>query len=129
VQVREWLHAYARAWRERDDDAVANLFTEDAVYRSHPFRPPHAGRDAIKTYWRRVTSTQKSVDVQFGEPVISGSRVAVEWWAVVDEEGDGKVTFPGCLVLRFAEDGRCQELREYWHSEPGRHQPPDGWGE
>jgi hypothetical protein len=26
-----WLGAYGRAWRERDEDAVAEIFTEDGI--------------------------------------------------------------------------------------------------
>ena len=43
-------------------------------------------------------------------------------------DGDEEVTLPGCLLLLFAADGRCRELREYWHLEPGRREPPPGWG-
>ncbi len=43
------------------------------------------------------------------------------------EEGD--VTLPGCLLLRFSEDGLCEELREYWNLETGdRILPQTGWG-
>ena len=28
-------------------------------------------------------------------------------------DGGREVTLPGCLVLRFTPDGRCEELREY----------------
>jgi len=54
--------------------------------------------------------------------------VVVEWWAVMQDEGS-EVTLPGCLLLRFAAGGRCQELREYWHLQEGRREPPEGWGE
>jgi hypothetical protein len=128
MDVGAWLGAYGRAWRERDADAAAALFTETAVYRSHPFRAPHVGQEGIRAYWRAATSTQDDVDLRFGAPVASGNRAAVEWWAVMRERGDW-VTLPGCLVLRFAADGRCEELRECWHLEPGRHEPPDGWGD
>ena len=37
-------------------------------------------------------------------------------------------TLPGCLLLRFAADGRCRDLWEYWQVQPGRQDPPDGWG-
>jgi hypothetical protein len=56
-----------------------------------------------------------------------GNRVVVEWWASMRDDG-GEVTLPGCLLLRFRTGGRCQELREYWHREEGRRDPPDGWG-
>ena len=34
--AREWIEDYATAWRGADADIVAELFTEDAVYRSRP---------------------------------------------------------------------------------------------
>ena len=43
------------------------------------------------------------------------------------DEGS-EITLPGCLLLRFAPGGRCEELREYWHVEEGRRDPPAGWG-
>jgi hypothetical protein len=30
--------------------------------------------------------------------------------------------------MRFRPGGRCRELREYWHKEEGRREPPEGWG-
>jgi hypothetical protein len=43
---------------------------------------------------------------------------------------DGEeITLPGCLLIRFAEDGRCRTLREYWNVEQGRRGPHPGWGE
>jgi uncharacterized protein (TIGR02246 family) len=127
VSVERWIEAYGRAWRERDKEAVAALFTEDAVYRSHPLREPHVGQEAIAAYWKRATSSQKELDLRFGRPIVAGDRAAVEWWAQMRAAG-GEVTLPGILYLRFAPDGRCEELRETWHLEDGRHSPPAGWG-
>jgi ketosteroid isomerase-like protein len=123
----EWIEDYGEAWRRGDGDAVAELFTHDAVYRSSPFRAPSVGRDAIRDYWRSSTSTQEELELSFGEPVVHGGRVAVEWWASLRDEGR-EIALPGCLVLRFASDGRCEELREYWQLEEGRREPPLGWG-
>jgi ketosteroid isomerase-like protein len=125
--VSAWIDAYGRAWRARDPDAAVALFTDDATYRSHPFREPHVGRDGIRRYWEEATSSQEDLDLRFGEPVVEDDRAAVEWWATMRDDGD-EITLPGILVLRFAADGRCEELRECWHVERGRHEPPDGWG-
>ncbi len=122
-----WLERYAAAWSAADDEAVGELFTDDAVYRSGPFREPHVGRDAIRAYWREATSTQSELELRLGEPVVEGTRMAVEWWAIMRDRDD-EVTLPGCLVLRFAGDGRCEELREYWHVEERRVERPAGWG-
>jgi ketosteroid isomerase-like protein len=127
VNAQEWLEAYRRAWEEGDPEAAAALFTDDAVYRSHPFRDPHVGREGILAYWAGATATQADVGVRFGEPVVAGSAVCVEWWATMRDEG-AWITLPGCLYLHFAADGRCRELREYWHLADGRREPPPGWG-
>jgi limonene-1,2-epoxide hydrolase len=128
VNAQEWVEAYGRAWVERDVEAAVALFTEDGVYRSSPFREPHVGSDGVREYWTRATSTQEELDLRFGKPVAEGDKVAVEWWATMRDEG-AWITLPGCLLLRFAPDGRCEELREYWHVEDGRREPPPGWGE
>jgi len=127
MNAEEWIAAYGRAWLEPDPEGVVALFTDDAVYRSSPFREPHFGSAGIRDYWTRATSTQEELDLHFGEPVGEGSKVVVEWWAIMRDEG-AWITLPGCLLLRFAEDGRCEELREYWHVEDGRHEPHPGWG-
>jgi hypothetical protein len=123
----EWLEAYRRAWEDADVEAAVGLFTEEAVYRSSPFREPSVGHDGIRSYWAGATATQEETRVRIGEPIIAGDRVAAEWWATMRDEGED-ITLPGCLVLRFAPDGRCEELREYWHVEPGHRDPPVGWG-
>jgi hypothetical protein len=128
LPLATWLEAYAGAWRYGDPDAAAALFTEDASYRSHPLRPAHAGRAAIREYWRSATATQQDVELRFGTPLVSGSLAAVEWWATMLDSGL-PITLPGCLVLRFAPEGLCQELREYWNLGEGHQPPPAGWGQ
>jgi len=127
--VASWIEAYGRAWRERDDQAVGELFTDGAVYRSHPFREPLAGREAIRAYWRQATGPQTSIALEFGRPITDGPRAAVEWWAILGEE-QAVMTLPGMLILRFDQSGQCEELREYWHLQEDKSIPaPGGWGQ
>ena len=123
----EWIERYQRAWRERDSDAAAALFTDDGVYRSHSFREPNVGHDVIRAYWERAVATQREIDLRFGAPVVDGNRAAVEWWGTMMDAGE-PVTLVGILMLRFSGDGRCEELREAWVAEPERRDPPPGWG-
>ena len=125
--ARAWIDGWKRAWPEKDADAVAALYTEDAVYRSHPFREPHLGREGAREYTRWAFASEEGVEVWFGDPVVSGSRAAVEYWAILREDGK-ESTLAGTTLLRFAADGRCEEHREYWALEEGRRLPPDGWG-
>ncbi|HEU5010239.1 MAG TPA: nuclear transport factor 2 family protein [Gaiellaceae bacterium] len=130
MTVQEWVDAYADAWRDRDAEAAGALFTESCSYRSHPLQQAHEGREGVRSYWAEVTSTQDAVAVRMGAPVESadGRRAAVEFWVRMRVSGD-EVTLIGILFLRFADDGRCEDLRETWFFEPGDHAPHPGWGD
>lgn len=125
--VDQWLDRYRAAWEEGDADAAAALFTEDAVYRSSPFREPHIGRAGVREYWTIATADQSEATVRFGRAVTEGNRTAVEFWTTMRAE-EGEITLPGILVLRFAPDGRCEELREAWMVAEERLEPHPGWG-
>jgi ketosteroid isomerase-like protein len=127
VQLSDWIEAYGRAWETADEDLITSLFTEDAEYRSSPFREPFRGSDEIRAYWRQGAGRQRRTRVRMGRPYADGSRVAVEWWTTMIDEGE-TVTLPGCLLLQFAPDGRCTRLHEYWNLQPGTAEPFDGWG-
>jgi hypothetical protein len=127
-RVKGWAEAYRIAWENADSEAVASLFTEDASYRSNIYEEPHVGRSGVVDYWIGVTSVQSDVTVRIGEPIIDGERADVEFWTTMSVE-NAPVTLAGCLLLRFAEDGLCADLREYWNLIEGTHQPPPGWGQ
>ena len=49
--AQEWLDRYIAAWESYDPDAIAGLFSEDVVYRYHPYDEPIVGRDAVVASW------------------------------------------------------------------------------
>lgn len=126
-ETEAWIQALFSAWRDDRPEQVAGLFAPQAEYRSHPFRPAHVGRPAIAEYWRRSLEQQEDTEVHVGEPLIGDGRAAVEWWAVLGEDGEA-VSYSGTLFLAFGEDGLCRALREVWTREPGRMEPYPGWG-
>jgi hypothetical protein len=128
MDIGSWLEAYRVAWEKADADAAAALFDEGGTYRANIFEEPFEGRDGVRTYWQGVTQTQENVRVRMGRPFTDGDRVAAEFWTNMRNAGE-EVTLPGCLLLRFREDGLCLSLREYWHYQPGTFEPPPGWGE
>ena len=127
VDVETWVERYGRAWETADAEAASDLFSEDATYRSNIFEDPHTGKGGIEVYWSQATSTQRDIEVTMGRPIIEGNRVSVEFWTKM-ENGGVDVTLPGCLLLTFDEDGRCQSLHEYYTFAEGRLDPPPEWG-
>ena len=128
AQVIAWSEAYRVAWETADSAAVGALFSADANYRSNIFEEPHAGRQGVEDYWTSVTAVQSDVKVWMGSPVIEGERVIVEFWTRM-LVGGSELTLPGCLLMRFDEDGLCTDLREYWQTLPELRDPWPGWGD
>ena len=122
--ARRWAEGYQRAWEADDPDAAASLYTPDCVFRSAPFRDPEPPAE----YTRRVFPEASATGVHFGEPVEEGGRAAVEWWATLVTPDGGEQALAGCSLLRFDDEGLVVESRDYWHLEPGRRDPPSGWG-
>ncbi len=83
LDTTAWLAAYHHAWITHNAEQVAQLFTENAVYHSHPFRPPYQSRAEIQAYWQRSTPSQENLEVRWGTPIVSDNRVAIEWWAMM----------------------------------------------
>ena len=118
---------WARGWREHDADAILELYAEDARFRSAPFRDEHLGRGGVRDYVRWAFADEDAVECWFGEPLELGDRAIVEYWAVV-ASGDGEETLAGVALIRFDESGLVAEQHDYWSMQPGRSEPPPGWG-
>jgi ketosteroid isomerase-like protein len=117
--ARAWVEGWTAGWENADADGIGALYAEDAVYRSHPFREPER---SARDYALRAFADEELVECRFGEPIVDGDRAAVEYWAVLSADGDEE-TLAGIAVLRFGEDGRVVEQRDYWSMEPGRRPP------
>ncbi|WP_428101688.1 nuclear transport factor 2 family protein [Candidatus Rariloculus sp.] len=123
----EWLDAYRKAWVERDADAAAELFTQDATYAEQPYQDAFVGRRGIHEYWARVTAAQANVEIRYGTPITVGDRTAVEWWTTLTNDVV-PITLAGAFILTFDASGLCRTLREYWSFAEGTKQPKSGWG-
>ena len=122
--ARRWAEAYEHAWRAGDGEAAGALYAQDCEFRSSPFR----GREDARAYMLRVFGEASARDVWFGDPVESGERAAIEYWALLVELDGSESTLAGCHVVRFRADGLVAAAQDYWHLEAGHRPPPEGWG-
>jgi ketosteroid isomerase-like protein len=113
--ARRWVEGWSAAWPTGDADTVAALYADDALFFSHPLREP----DAPRRYAEWAFSEQASAVCRFGEPIVSGDRAAVDWWAVITAPDGSEETVAGTSLLRFGPDGRVVEQRDAWAGEPG----------
>jgi SnoaL-like domain len=124
ASARAWIDAWSRSWHAKDPELLAPVYASDAVFRSHPFRAPQPPLEYARGAY---AEEEGEPEVWMGEPVVSGDRAVVEWWAVVVENGE-TVSLAGASVLRFGEDGRVVDQHDYWGRAPGRAPPWEAWG-
>jgi hypothetical protein len=106
-----WLGAYFAAWRSNDPADVAALFTEDAVYSVGPFAEAWHGRDAIVEHW--TAGAAGEIEAAWEVLALAGDTGVAHWNV---RQPAPATELDGILVLRFADDGRCREHREWFVS-------------
>ena len=104
-----------------------NLYADDVVFRTHPFREPHIGTDGVRAYVTQAYFDEEDIRAWFAEPFADQRAAAVEWWAAGKEQGKPS-TLAGCSMLGFGQDGLVLHQRDYWNMEPGLHEPHGEWG-
>jgi uncharacterized protein (TIGR02246 family) len=113
ARVATWMEAFRRAWISNDPVEVADLFAADAVYVMDPFADAWVGRDEIVRRWTAGISQQ--VELEYEIQALEGDVAVIHWVVVTRNAGDPvRVQYDGVVLLRFAGDGRCRELREWY---------------
>jgi steroid Delta-isomerase len=124
--ARRWRDTWERAWPAKDVDAIVALYAERVAYRALAFREPDLGLAGVRRYLEANFGVEEDVVCRFGQPVAGGGRAAVEWWASWVEDGR-ELTLAGATFLRFDDDGRVVDHRDYWNEASRREPPFDGW--
>ncbi len=124
--AHRWADTWSGAWPQRDAEAIAALYADEAVYRSPAFRQPYSGLAGVRRYLGENFGAEENIECWFGEPIVSGDRAAVEWWGSWREQGQ-ELTFAGVTVLRFDDQGKVVDHRDYDNHVERRQAPYEGW--
>ena len=124
--ARRWADTWSRAWPQRDTEAIAALYADTAVYRVPAFREPDLGLAGVRRYLNEQFPVEENIECRFGQPIVSGERAAVEWWASWIERGQ-ELSYAGVTVLRFDSQGQVVEHRDYYNYVERREPPYAGW--
>jgi len=121
--ARRWIDLWSRSWRALDAELLQPLYAPDAVFRSDPFREAQNPLDYAR--WA-LAQEQGEPQVWMGDPIVMGDRAAIEWWAVVVENGK-QISLAGASIIRFGDDGRVVEQHDYFGQADARVPPWPGW--
>lgn len=110
------------AWRARDGDAVAALFTPDGVRREWALPGARlAGREAISQHVRGYMEAVPDCSLVVRDAFGDGERLLIEWTFTGTHTGDlpglpargERLELPGVSVCTLR-DGLLAEERVYW---------------
>jgi ketosteroid isomerase-like protein len=128
TDAQEWLDRYVAAWLSYDADDIASLFTEDVLYRYHPYDDPIVGREAVVASWLGEANSDGASTrdapgtyaAQYEPVAVDGEVVVATGTSSYRERLDGPIVrvYHNCFVLRFDAEGRCQEFTEYYIRRP-----------
>jgi ketosteroid isomerase-like protein len=106
--AQAWLDAYVRAWKTYDERAIAELWSEAAVW-CYPFQTRASGREQIVAEWMRERDAfeGESFDAKYFPVAIEGDRVVAHGRTVFYEPGSDRVViaYDNIWFLRFDEAG------------------------
>jgi hypothetical protein len=118
--VTAWLDAYVRAWKTYNPQVIGDLFNENATYAYTPFSIPLNGRAAIVASWLEERDAPGTYDGHYETVLIEGDRAVANGRSRYFEQ-DGttfKTEWDNIFLLRFDEEGRCLEYREWYMERP-----------
>lgn len=116
-KFEEWLRRYGDAWEQRDPQAAAALFAEDARYYWTPFQQPKIGPEGIAAAWHEATSGQRNVHFSFEVVGVAGATGIARWHTALERlTTTREVELDGVLLCEFVGQMRCRVFREWWHS-------------
>jgi ketosteroid isomerase-like protein len=121
--LRGWPDRYERAWRSNDPADIADLFTEDAVYRWRPWDTPADGaasRAEIVEAWLREPDEPGTWTLECEPLAVNGSlgiARCITRYAVTDLRPDGP-TYHNLWLVELDDDGRCRDFTEYFMENP-----------
>ena len=110
--VTRWVAAYEAAWRAAGTEALAGIFTADAIYRQGPYEEPVAGLPAIARMWEAERDGPgEAFEMTFEVVAADGDtgvvRTEVRYGDPVTQE------YRDLWIIRFAADGLCASFEEW----------------
>lgn len=128
TDAQAWLDRYVAAWLSYDADDIASLFTEDVLYRYHPYDDPIVGREAVVASWLGEANSDGASTrdapgtyaAQYEPVAVDGEIVVATGTSSYRERLDGPIVrvYHNCFVMRFDAEGRCKEFTEYYIRRP-----------
>lgn len=112
-ELRLAVARYVTTVNGRDPDAIAALFTEDAVQADPASAPPNVGREAIASFFGDGIAASTSWTFSADAVHTCASTVAIDF-SIAVQLGEGTMRIRGIEVFEVSDDGHFASARAYW---------------
>lgn len=112
--ITRWVEGYRKAWLSNDPDEIRALFTEDAEYRTRPFREPWEGHEEIVAGWLAGEDGPGGSTFEWQTVLANAETGVVRGITVYPEDNS---VFHNLWVVQLAPDGRATSFTEWWMEE------------
>ncbi len=112
-ELRLAVDRYVATVNGRNPDAIAELFTEDAVQADPASAPPNIGRAAIASFFAAGIAASESWTFSADDVHTCASTVAVDF-SISVRLGGGTMRIRGIEVFEASDDGRFASAHAYW---------------
>lgn len=120
--LRNWLDRYEVAWRSNDAGTIRELFTDDAVYRWHPWDTGDKiarGIDAVVAAWLGDPDDPESWEFEAEPLAVDGELGVARCRTVYHATADTpRRVYYNVFLVQLTDDGRCRDFDEYYMREP-----------
>jgi len=116
---RTLIETFGRGWEQGDADAVASVFTPDAVCVETPFSDSLRGVEQVRGYWKDVPTHQAEISFRAGEIYVAGPWFATEFRCTFRRRRSGERVDARGAIFCETKDGKISEMRMYWHRYAG----------
>lgn len=113
-RLNAWMDGYVHAWTENDPEAIAALFTQDAIYDPQTSGGEWDGVDEIVERWIEIEDHPENWEFQW-LPIVENDELAV----VVGNTRylNPPMVYRNLFVIRFDENGLCNDFTEWYIEE------------
>jgi steroid delta-isomerase len=108
---------YFSALRALDRAAYLDAFSAGAEVRDPYGGRAFVGPDGLNKWFNGMERTWARFDVQPGEFIVTGNRVAVPWKVTAQAKNGKEARFDGINVFTVGEDGLLSGLEGYWDAQ------------
>lgn len=116
---RQLIDTFGNGWEKGDVDALAAVFTPDALFIETPFSEALTGVAAIRGYWKDVPLHQAEISFRAGEIYAAGPWFATEFRCTYRRRRTGDRVDARGAIFCETRDGKISEMRMYWHRYAG----------